>query len=89
MNSYPLVTIVTPTYNSEKFLEKTILSVINQSYKNIEYIIIDGNSDDGTIKIVKKYRKKISYIIKENDEGMYDAIKKGFSRGKGKYFFLG
>lgn len=87
MNSYPLVTIVTPTYNSEKFLEKTILSVINQSYKNIEYIIIDGNSDDGTIKIVKKYRKKISYIIKENDEGMYDAIKKGFSRGKGKYFF--
>ena len=73
-------------YNNGSYSLDFIKS-IDEKNKNIEYIIIDGNSDDGTIKIVKKYRKKISYIIKENDEGMYDAIKKGFSRGKGKYFF--
>jgi glycosyltransferase involved in cell wall biosynthesis len=84
--SNPLITIVTPVYNGAKYLEETILSIINQSYKNIQYIIIDGNSTDESLKIIKKFSNKIDYFISEKDNGMYDALIKGFSRGKGKYF---
>jgi glycosyltransferase involved in cell wall biosynthesis len=84
--SNPLITIITPVYNGAKHLEETILSVINQTYKNIQYIIIDGNSTDGSKNIIKKYSKKINYFISEKDNGMYDALTKGFSIGKGKYF---
>lgn len=84
--SNPLITIVTPVYNGAEYLEETILSIINQSYKNIQYIIIDGNSTDESLKIIKKFSNKIDYFISEKDNGMYDALIKGFSRGKGKYF---
>lgn len=77
------VSIVTPTYNSEKYIEETILSVLNQSYKNIQYIIIDGGSNDKTIDLIKKYKDKIDIFISEKDNGMYDAINKGLNIATG------
>jgi len=71
------VSIVTITYNSEKTLAETIDSVLSQSYKNIEYIIVDGNSSDKTIEIIKKYGDKISTFLSEPDDGIYDAMNKG------------
>ena len=61
MNTLPKITVVTVTYNAEKCLEETILSVINQTYPNIEYIVIDGGSKDGTVDIIKKYADRNSY----------------------------
>ena len=86
MSNIPLVTIVTPVYNGEKFIEQTILSVINQTYTNIQYIVIDGQSSDNTVKIINKFLNKIDYFVSEKDKGMYEAIDKGFKLGKGKYF---
>ena len=77
------VSIVTSVFNGEKYLEETILSVISQTYANIEYIIIDGGSTDGTIDIIKKYENKISYWISEKDESMYDGINKGIKKATG------
>ena len=77
------VTLITATYNSEKYLEDCILSVINQRYKNIEHIIIDGKSSDGTVAIIKKYEGNISKWISETDRGMYDAINKGMAMAGG------
>ncbi len=73
----PLISIVTVVFNSERYLEETILSVINQSYDNIEYIIIDGGSSDGTLDIIKKYENKINYWLSEKDSGIYEAMNKG------------
>ncbi|MDR3218116.1 MAG: glycosyltransferase [Dysgonamonadaceae bacterium] len=78
MNDSIKVSIVTPSFNQGQFIEKTILSVLNQSYKNIEYILIDGVSTDNTMEIVNKYRDKIDIIISEKDKGQSDAITKGF-----------
>ena len=64
----PLITIITVVFNGERFIENTILSVINQSYQNIEYIIIDGGSNDHTLDIIKKYDYGIDYWISESDE---------------------
>ena len=86
----PLVSITTVTYNSEKTLARTIESVLNQTYNNIEYIIVDGLSEDRTLQIAEQYRckfeeKGISYmVISEKDQGMYDAINKGIKRARGK-----
>lgn len=82
----PLVTIVTPNYNGSKFLEETILSVLNQTYDNIEYIIIDGGSKDQSVEIIKKYEKEIAYWISEPDKGMYSAINKGFNKANGQIY---
>ena len=71
------ISIITVTKNSEKFLEKNILSVNNQFYKNYEHIIIDGGSTDKTLNIIHKHRKKIKYFISEKDKGLYDAMNKG------------
>lgn len=79
----PKISVITPVYNGEHFLERTILSVINCNYPKLEYIIVDGNSTDGTIDIIKKYRKYFSVIISEPDKGMYDALNKGFSKATG------
>ena len=80
-----MVSIITVTYNAEVCLEKTIQSVINQTYKNIEYIIIDGGSSDKTLSIIKKYKKYIKYWISEPDKGIYDAMNKGIKIAKGDY----
>ena len=77
------ISIITVVLNGEKTLERTIKSVINQSYKNFEHIVIDGGSTDGTIKILKKYSKKISYWKSEKDKGIYDAMNKGIKKSKG------
>jgi glycosyltransferase involved in cell wall biosynthesis len=81
----PLISIVTIVYNGEAFLEETIKSVINQSYDNVEYIIIDGGSSDGTVDIIKKYEDKVSYWISEKDKGIYDAMNKGIEAATGDY----
>ena len=81
---YPKITVVTPVFNQKKYLEETIKSIINQDYPNLEYIIMDGGSTDGTIDIIKKYEKYITYWISEPDNGMYDAIQKGFDRSTGE-----
>ena len=86
----PLISIITVVYNSGKTLEKTILSVINQTYQQLEYIIIDGGSTDNTIDIIKKYDKKITYWHSEPDEGIYDAMNKGLTHVHGDWiYFLG
>lgn len=82
----PLVSIITPTFNSEKYLEETILSVLNQTYKNIEYIIIDGVSTDKTLEILSHYKDRISKIVSEPDNGLSDAINKGIRIAKGEIF---
>ena len=82
-NNKPLISIITVVYNGEKFLEKTIQSVINQTYKNIEYIIIDGGSTDGTVDIIKKYEEQIDYWVSERDGGIYDAMNKGIDKANG------
>lgn len=80
-----LISIVTVTYNCKDILEETILSVIQQKYLNIEYIIIDGGSTDGTIEIINKYQNHISYFISEKDNGIFDAMNKGIKAATGKW----
>lgn len=84
MKDNPLVSIITPTLNSEKYLEDTIQSVINQSYKNIEYIIVDGDSSDATHRIIDKYKNSISHVLIEQDAGMYSAVNKGIKKSSGE-----
>ena len=71
------ISIITVTFNCQNTISKTIESVIGQTYKNFEYIVIDGNSNDNTNNIINNYKERITYYISENDHGIYDAINKG------------
>lgn len=79
----PKISIVMPCFNQVRFIERSILSVLNQDYQNIELIIIDGGSSDGTIDIIKKYQKNVAYWVSEPDHGQSDALNKGFARAIG------
>lgn len=79
----PLVSIITITFNSERFLEETIQSVISQDYPHMEYIIIDGGSTDGTLDIIEKYRDRMAKVISEPDKGIADAMNKGIRLSTG------
>ena len=83
--NYPLISVITVSYNAVLTIEQTILSVINQTYLNIEYIIIDGGSTDGTVNVIKKYADKIAYWVSESDKGIYDAMNKGIAYSHGEY----
>jgi len=83
MVAVPKISIVTPVFNGAKYLEDTIMSVIQQGYPNLEYIIIDGGSTDGTVDIIKKYEKHLTYWVSEPDDGLYHAVQKGFEKSTG------
>jgi len=84
--SFPSMSIVTPSYNQKRFLEETILSVISQRYPHLEYIVMDGGSTDGSVEILRKYERDISYWTSGKDNGQSDAIRRGFSRARGEIF---
>ena len=79
----PLVSIITICKNSERFIEQSILSVLQQSYEDIEYIIVDGGSEDGTIDIIREYENRIDYWLSERDQGISDAFNKGIGKSTG------
>ena len=85
MHPHPKFSIITVTYNALKVLEDTIQSVVFQTYRNMEYIIVDGGSKDNTLEVAEKYRNHISQLISEPDKGLYDAMNKGIRLATGDY----
>lgn len=83
--TYPKLSIITPSFNQGKYLERTILSVLNQGYPNLEYIIIDGGSTDESVEVIKKYEGYLTYWISEPDKGQVDALNKGFDIATGEW----
>lgn len=84
VTSWPKITVVTAVRNGARYIEATIRSVVLQAYPNLEYIVVDGASSDGTQEIIKKYQQHISWWISEPDRGLYDALNKGFERSTGE-----
>lgn len=82
--AWPKITLVTAVFNGVRYIEDTIRSIISQDYPNLEYIIVDGASTDGTVEIIRKYEKHLAWWISEPDRGVYDAINKGFARSTGE-----
>lgn len=88
MNVSPKFSIITVTFNAARWLERTMLSILSQSYPNIEYLIIDGGSADGTVDIIKQYAPGVSFWISEPDNGLYDAMNKGLEHATGDYVWF-
>ena len=82
---HPKLSVITIVYNNVKDIERTMLSVLDQTYKNIEYIVIDGASTDGTKDLIYKYKSRLAQFISEPDNGIYDAMNKGLSLATGDY----
>jgi glycosyltransferase involved in cell wall biosynthesis len=82
--NYPKISVITPSYNQGQFLERTILSIINQDYPALEYIVIDGGSADNSVEIIKKYEMHLTYWVSEKDKGQTDAINKGMRKATGE-----
>ena len=81
----PTLSVITIVYNNVKDIERTMLSVLNQSYANLEYIVVDGASTDGTLQIIHKYKDRIAQLVSEKDNGIYDAMNKGLALATGDY----
>ena len=84
----PKVSVITVCYNAEEFIENAINSVLNQTYINIEYIIIDGASKDSTVPIINKYKSKITFFLSEPDNGIYEAMNKGIKAATGDILYF-
>lgn len=88
MMFHPRLTVITIVYNNVRDIERTMLSVLNQTYDNLEYIIIDGQSTDGTVQLIEKYRHQLSHFVSEPDKGIYDAMNKGLVLASGDYILF-
>lgn len=84
----PKLSVITVVYNNVRDIERTLLSVLNQTYPNIEYLVIDGGSNDGTLDILKKYEDRLGKLISEKDKGIYDAMNKGLAMATGEYILF-
>lgn len=83
-SDWPRISIVTPCYNKSRYIETTIRSVLHQGYPNLEYVIVDGGSNDGSVEIIRRYDDDLTWWVSEPDSGMYDALQKGFERTSGE-----
>ena len=81
----PVLSVITVVYNNVNDIERTMLSVLNQTYRHIEYIIVDGHSKDGTLETIKRYENRLARLISEKDSGIYDAMNKGLAAATGDY----
>lgn len=83
MTAAPTITIVTPSFNQGKYIERTVRSVLLQRYPHLEYIVMDGGSTDGTMAVLERYRSSLAYLVSERDDGQADALARGFARSSG------